>query len=173
MFAKSQLTLEFRQLMNRKRAVDFEEGERLRPRAFRVVEQAQTMSQIAAARRTVRKMLALNGRRPALRLGLVGEIYFTIEQFANGEIEKELNRLGCEVVFERSLYHHILHVLHINLRSARAHRWARRYLEECPGGEAMRTVASRPSSPARGWTASCTSSHSRACPRTSRSRPCR
>lgn len=140
MYAKSQLTLEFRQLLNRKRAADFEEGERLRPQALRIVEQARTMSQIGAARRQLREMFALNGRRPVLRLGLVGEIYFTIEQFANGDIEKELNRLGCEVVFERSLYHHILHVLHINLRSARSHRWARRYLRECPGGEALRTV---------------------------------
>ncbi len=140
MYAKSQLTLEFRQLLNRKRAVDFEEGERLRSRALGIVEQARTMSQVRAARRQLRKMFALGGRRPALRLGLVGEIYFTIEQFANGDIEKELNRLGCEVVFERSLYHHILHVLHINLRSAWSHWRARRYLAECPGGEAMRTV---------------------------------
>ncbi len=140
MYAKSQLTLEFRQLLNRKRAVDFDEGERLRSQALPIVEQAGTMAQIGAARRQLKRMFALNGRRPALRLGLVGEIYFTIEQFANGEIEKELNRLGCEVVFERSLYHHIQHVLHINLRSALSHFWARRYLRECPGGEAMRTV---------------------------------
>jgi predicted nucleotide-binding protein (sugar kinase/HSP70/actin superfamily) len=140
MLAKSQLTLEFRQLLNRFRAVDFDEGERLRPAAFRMVEQARTMSQIRLARREVKRIFALAGRRPALRLGLVGEIYFTIEQYANGDIEKELNRLGCEVVFERSLFHHILHVLHVNPRSAISHRWARRYLRECPGGEAMRTV---------------------------------
>jgi predicted nucleotide-binding protein (sugar kinase/HSP70/actin superfamily) len=48
--------------------------------------------------------------------------------------------MGAEVLFERSLYHHIRHLLHVSPGSAQTQRRARRYLEECPGGEAMRTV---------------------------------
>ena len=55
-------------------------------------------------------------------------------------IEKELGRLGVEVLFERSLYHHIMHLLRIDPGFARSRRLAHRYLRECPGGEAIRTV---------------------------------
>jgi predicted nucleotide-binding protein (sugar kinase/HSP70/actin superfamily) len=75
-----------------------------------------------------------------VRLGLVGEIYFTVEQGANQDIEKELARLGAEVLFERSLYHHLRHLLHTDMSFMRSQRLARAYLRECPGGEAMRTV---------------------------------
>ena len=140
MLAKSRLTLEFRQLLNRKRAVDFDTAEELKPAARVLIDRANSFAAIAAARRELRQRFGLNGRRPELRLGLVGEIYFTIEQFANGDIEQELARMGAEVRFERSLYHHILYLLHVNAGSTRAQRRARRYLRECPGGEAMRTV---------------------------------
>jgi predicted nucleotide-binding protein (sugar kinase/HSP70/actin superfamily) len=140
MLAKSKLTQEFRELLNRKRAVDFEAGEKLKPRALALVERAKSVSEVQRARLRLRRAFNLNGGKPELRLGLVGEIYLTIEQFANGDIEKELARMGAEVLFERSLYHHIRHLLHVSPGSAQTQRRARRYLEECPGGEAMRTV---------------------------------
>jgi predicted nucleotide-binding protein (sugar kinase/HSP70/actin superfamily) len=140
MFEKAALTHEFRALLNRRRALDFEGTEKLKPVALGVVRDARSVSEIRAARRELRQMFSTNGRQPALRVGLVGEIFYMIEQFANGEIEKELARLGVEVLFERSLLHHLRHLLHFDSSYYRSRRLARRYLRECPGGEALRTV---------------------------------
>jgi predicted nucleotide-binding protein (sugar kinase/HSP70/actin superfamily) len=140
MLAKSHLTQEFRQHLNRKMAVDFAGAERAKPQALAVVERAFTMKEIRAARGEVRRIFNLNGAQPQVRLGLVGEIYFMIEQFASQEIEKELGKMGAEVVFERSLYRHIRHLLSSDPAFVRSERLARRYLQESPGGEAIRTV---------------------------------
>jgi predicted nucleotide-binding protein (sugar kinase/HSP70/actin superfamily) len=140
MFTKSILTREFRQLLNRRRAVDFEGAERLKHPALGIVSRARSVSQIRQARRRVRELLGGNGKQPELRVGLVGEIFIAVEQYANHEIEKELARLGVEVLFERSLYHHLRHLLRIDASFFRSQRLARAYLRECPGGEAIRTV---------------------------------
>lgn len=140
MFQKAALTHEFRVLLNRRRALDFAGTERLRPRALRLLDRARTASGIRAARRRLKELMDVNGRRPELQVGLVGEIFYMIEQFANGEIEKELARLGVEVLFERSLLRHLRHLLHLDPSYTRSRRLARRYLRECPGGEALRTV---------------------------------
>jgi len=140
MFGKSLLTQEFRRLLNRKRAVDYAGAEKLRKPALEVLDRVRDFSGIRRARRELRFAFQTNGSRPALRVGLVGEIYFMIEQFANQDIEKQLAKLGVEVLFERSLFHHLMHLLHIDAGYARSSRLARRYLRECPGGEALRTV---------------------------------
>jgi len=103
MFGKSRLTEEFRHLLNRKRAVEFDEAERLIRPALDVIDRARSMTGIRQARRQLKSMFAVNGKRPDVRMGLVGEIYYMMEQYANQEIEKELGRLGVEVLFERSL----------------------------------------------------------------------
>jgi predicted nucleotide-binding protein (sugar kinase/HSP70/actin superfamily) len=140
MVSKSGLTEEFRHLLNRKRAVEFDQAERLVRPALDAIDRARSMTDIRQARRRLRSMFAVNGKRPDVRMGLIGEFYYMIEQYANQEIEKELGRLGVEVLFERSLYRHLLHLLHVDRSYYRSHRLARRYLRECPGGEAMRTV---------------------------------
>ncbi|UCG43202.1 MAG: hypothetical protein JSU73_00895 [candidate division WOR-3 bacterium] len=140
MFERSLLTQQLRQMLNRKRAVDFGGAEKLEKEALRLVKGARNLSDIRRVRRRLKGMTGLNGQRPEVRVGLVGEIYFMIEQYANQEIEKELARLGAEVLFERSLFHHLMHLLHIDRGSYRSRRLAKRYLRECPGGEAMRTV---------------------------------
>jgi len=140
MFEKSRLTQYFRTLLNQRRAVDFAGAERLLPEAIRLVEGAKTVTQIRHARRRLAAMFERDGRRPGLTIGLVGEIYYMIEQYSNQEVEKELARLGVEVVFERTLFHHLLHLLGVDPSYHRSRRLARRYLRECPGGEAIRTV---------------------------------
>ncbi len=137
---KSVLTQEFRVLLNRKRAVDFPAAEGARRRAVALIEGARSISGIRRARRLLPGVFDINGRTPGLRVGLVGEIYFMVEQYANQEIEKELGRLGVDVLFERSLFHHMLHMLKVDYSYHRSRRLAHRYLRECPGGEAMRTV---------------------------------
>ncbi len=140
MLTKSRLTQEFRQYLNRKMAQDFDGAEQAKPKALAVIERAHTLKEIQAARGEVRRIFNLNGTEPQIRLGLVGEIFFMIEQFASQEIEKELGKMGAEVVFERSLYRHIRHLLFSDPAFARSGRLAHRYLEESPGGEAIRTV---------------------------------
>lgn len=140
MIERSFLTQELRQMLNRKRAVDFSGAEKLEKEALGLVKEARSLRDVRRVRQRLRDMMALNGQRPEVRVGLVGEIYFMIEQYANQEIEKELARLGVEVLFERSLFHHLMHLLHIDRGSYRSRRLARRYLRECPGGEAIRTV---------------------------------
>ena len=140
MFERSLLTQQLRQMLNRKRAVDFSGAEKLEKDALRLLKEARSLRDVHRVRRRLKSMMQLNGRQPEVRVGLVGEIYFMIEQYANQEIEKELARLGVEVLFERSLFHHLMHLLHIDRSSYRSCRLAKRYLRECPGGEAMRTV---------------------------------
>lgn len=140
MIARSGMTEEFRRLVNRRRAVDFAGAERALGPAWELIEGARTLGDVRRARAGLRRMLATNGAAPRLRFGLVGEIYMMLEQFANQDIEKELGRLGVEVLFVRSLHRHLLHLLHVDPSYRRSRRLARRYLRSCPGGEALRTV---------------------------------
>ncbi|OYD14540.1 hypothetical protein CH330_08310 [candidate division WOR-3 bacterium JGI_Cruoil_03_51_56] len=140
MLEKSAMTHEFRALLNRKRALDFEEAEKLKRPALGIIERANSVSSIRRARNNLRVMFSVDGRKPSVRVGFVGEIFTMIEQGANQDIEKELGRLGVEVVFERSLWHHLRHLLKIDASYFRSEILARRYLKECPGGEAIRTV---------------------------------
>lgn len=140
MLVRSVLTREFRQLLNRKRAVDFNAAERLKPQALDIIRRAKSIAEVGDARWRLRRMFALNGRQPELKIGLVGEIFFCVEQSANQEIEQELGRLGVEVLFERSLYHHLRHLLRIDASYLRSRYLAKPFLGECPGGEALRTV---------------------------------
>lgn len=137
---KSALTRLFRQLLNRKRALEFSNAERIKNEGLRIIERARTGAELLRARKKLLRLFALNGKSPELKVGLVGEIFFTIDQAANQEIEKELARLGVEVVFERSLYTHLRHLLHIDTGFLRSWWLAKRFLKECPGGEAIRTV---------------------------------
>lgn len=137
---KSLLTQEFRVRLNRLRAVDFAKAERLKPQALRLVESCRSIAETNRARSAIKQLLRADEGKPRLTVALVGEIYMMIEQFANQEIEKELARLGVEVVFQRSLFHHLLHLLRIDIGSFYFQSLAKEYLRECPGGEAMRTV---------------------------------
>lgn len=140
MFEKSLLTQEFRTFLNSRRAVDFAAAEKMKEPAQTLIERARTRTEIRLARREIKRMFAANGGKADITVALVGEIYMMIEQFANQDVERELGRLGVQVLFQRSLYHHLRHLLKIDFGSHRSHRLARRYLRACPGGEAMRTV---------------------------------
>ncbi len=140
LLAKSALTRDFRRLLNRKRTLNFASAELLIKPALNVITAARSLSEIKQAHRTLKAMFNLNGAKRQLRVGLVGEIFFTIDQFANQEIEKKLGQLGVEVLFERCLYHHLRHLLRVDFGYLRSRRLAYSYLQECPGGEAIRTV---------------------------------
>ncbi|MGQ9707584.1 MAG: hypothetical protein ACUVUR_01750 [bacterium] len=140
LLGKSALLRDFRRLLNRKRAVDFEAAERLKGLSLKLIDHARTRAEMRRVRGELSRMFAANGKIPDVRVGLVGEIFFTIDQSANQEIEKELARLGVEVVFERCLYNHLRHLLRSDFGYLRSRRLAHNYLRVCPGGEAIRTV---------------------------------
>ncbi len=140
LLAKSRLTRDFRRWLNRKRAVDFDAAERLKAPALRAIDRARSFREIERTRKEIAQLFALNGKKPVVQVGLVGEIFFTVDQAANQEIEKELARLGAEVIFERCLYNHLRYLLKTDLGFWRSRNLARPYLKECPGGEAIRTV---------------------------------
>jgi predicted nucleotide-binding protein (sugar kinase/HSP70/actin superfamily) len=122
------------------RAVDFVYGEELLRTGLKLIERASTVAQLQRVRRELRPKARLRGEPPRLRIGLVGEVYLMIEPFANAEIEKELGRLGAEVVTERSLYRHIRHLLKSDVAYVQTARYAHRYIGESPGGEVTKTL---------------------------------
>jgi|UniRef100_A0A7V3PTC7 predicted nucleotide-binding protein (sugar kinase/HSP70/actin superfamily) len=140
LLVKSALLRDFRRLLNQKRAVDFAAAEQVKGTALRLIEQARTVGEMKRVRLELHRLLGRNGKIPVVRVALVGEIFYTIDQQANQEIEKELGRLGAEVVFERCLYNHLRYLLHSDFGYQRSRRLAKPYLAECPGGEAIRTV---------------------------------
>jgi predicted nucleotide-binding protein (sugar kinase/HSP70/actin superfamily) len=90
----------------------------------------------------VRNSLSFRGEGAPcpVRIGLVGEVYLLLESFANSELEKELGRLGVEVVTERSLYNHLRHLLKLEPGYYASAWHARRYIGESPGGEVTKTI---------------------------------
>lgn len=139
LFAKSALVELFMTKLRWLRAVDFKQASKFEKEGIRLIESADCFAKILQARK---KFLAFNtnGRKPEITIGLVGEIFFMIEPFANQEIEKELGRLGALVISKRSLYRHLRHLLKIDFTFYRNLIFAYSYLRDSPGGEAIRTV---------------------------------
>jgi|UniRef100_A0A7C3Z1Z0 predicted nucleotide-binding protein (sugar kinase/HSP70/actin superfamily) len=140
LLAKSSLIAEFKELIRKKRAVDFNEAEKLEEICLRKIDRAETFSDIQRVRKEIRKILFVPHHRHLLKVGLVGEIYFMIEPFANQEIEKELAKMGVWVIAKRSLYTHLKHLLKLDWEFVKFYLLARRYLKDSPGGEAIRTL---------------------------------
>ncbi|MCL6612120.1 MAG: CoA protein activase [Peptococcaceae bacterium] len=83
--------------------------------------------------------------RPAIRVGLVGEIYTLLEPFANLDIERKLGRLGVEA--DRSIYlsewvnDHLFMGLVRGIRSSRLYKKsAAPYLRHFVGGHGQETL---------------------------------
>ncbi|MEO0101983.1 MAG: acyl-CoA dehydratase activase-related protein [candidate division WOR-3 bacterium] len=140
LLAKSSLIEDFKELVRKKRAVDFAEAERLEKIFLKKIERAEKFSEILWLKKEIKKILWVEDRGDLLKVGLVGEIYFMIEPFANQEMEKELGRMGVWVLAKRSLYRHLMHLLKLDWEFLKFYFLARRYLKDSPGGEAIRTL---------------------------------
>ncbi len=140
LFAKSALIDEFKDLIRKVRAVNFEKAERLEKIILKRIDQAETFSSIQRLKREIKKMLKRERVNDIPRVALVGEIYFMIEPFANHEIEKELGKMGVLVLAKRSLYGHLKHLLKLDWEFVRYYLFAKRYLKDSPGGEAIKTL---------------------------------
>jgi predicted nucleotide-binding protein (sugar kinase/HSP70/actin superfamily) len=140
LLAKSSLVEAFLGQLRWLRAVDFPSAGKFEKQGVKAIESANRMSEILRTKRQFQH-LTRNGKKPEITVGLVGEIFFMIEPFANQELEKELGRLGVLVISRRSLYRHLKHLLKIDWESYRAPALAYNYLQDSPGGEAVKTVA--------------------------------
>ncbi len=140
LLAKSELIETYLKKLRWLRAVDFEQAAKFEKESIKLIEAADNVSEIRRARRTILGF-STNGKKPEVTLGIVGEIFFMIEPFANQEIEKELGRLGALVLSKRSLFRHLKHLLKIDMESHRSASIAYPYLKDSPGGEAVKTVA--------------------------------
>jgi len=84
--------------------------------------------------------------RKPLKIGLVGEIYLLLESYVNMDIEQYLNKLGCEVHNELSLYKWLKYIFKVDIFGKRAFRnlrkIARPYLSANAGGEAQNNIGS-------------------------------
>ncbi|QGP93518.1 hypothetical protein MGLY_29300 [Neomoorella glycerini] len=106
-WAKLKLLDELEQLATSIRPYELKRGETTRTfrSCLKIIDQARSQKEIAAAREECRQLLQNiprdAGRRP-LKVGIVGEIYVLLEPFMNLEIEKTLGEMG--VVTHRSIY---------------------------------------------------------------------
>jgi predicted nucleotide-binding protein (sugar kinase/HSP70/actin superfamily) len=132
----------FRTLIRRARAIDFELAQEKEKEALRIINAPQDLKAIKNARRALLELFSPFSELPqeAVKVGLVGEIYFMLEPFANHEIEKELAKMKVLVVGQRSLYRHLKHLLHIDALDLKNILYASKYLKDSPGGEAIKTV---------------------------------
>jgi predicted nucleotide-binding protein (sugar kinase/HSP70/actin superfamily) len=140
LLAKSELIEAYLNKLRWIRVVNFKQAAKFERQSIKLIESANSVSKIRQARKTILGF-STNGKKPEVTLGMVGEIFFMIEPFANQEIEKELGRLGALVLSKRSLYRHLKHLLKFDMESYRSASIANPYLKDCPGGEAVKTVA--------------------------------
>ena len=140
LLAKSELIETYLKKLRWIRAVEFKQAAKFEKQSIKLIESANSISEIRRARKTILGFNT-NGKKPEITIGIVGEIFFMIEPFANQEIEKELGRLGAWVLSKRSLFRHLKHLLKIDLESYRSTYIAYPYLRDSPGGEAVKTVA--------------------------------
>jgi len=113
-----------------------------------LIDRAATSRELAeVGKKTVEIMagVAVDNRRPVLKVGIVGEIYTLLEPFVSQQVEWHLGRLGAEV--DRSIYlsewinDHLFLGLVKGLRSNKeACRAAYPYLRHFVGGHGQETI---------------------------------
>jgi len=119
-------------------------------RALALIDGADTLKELAAARIKARELLGgveVDNARPVLKIGIIGEIYTLLDPFANHHIEKKLGELGAEI--DRSIFlsewvnDHLFLGLLKGMRSAKdACRAAHPYVRHFVGGHGQETVGS-------------------------------
>ncbi|MEO0108129.1 MAG: hypothetical protein ABIK62_03020 [candidate division WOR-3 bacterium] len=137
---RSALIAEFDRQVRRLRALDFPRAEAAIGQGLRMLERIAQAGCIPSVRRDLRRLFNTGQKRPEMRIALIGEVYLLSEPFANLDIERQLGRLGVEVVLERSLYNHLRHLLKSEFRFIQTALYARRYIQESPGGEVVKTL---------------------------------
>lgn len=147
LLGRSRLVHQLDNLVRALRPWDFSAAEELLSTGRSVVAATRNLADCQRAARTfvecAQKLTRRHRTVPepgVMRIAVVGEIYLVLEPFANAELEKELGRLGVQVLTERSLYRHIRHLLYSDIGYLTTVFHARRYIGESPGGEVTKTI---------------------------------
>lgn len=142
MIKKSELCENFKNCLRLIRAIDYQKSLIFEKEYLKKVENVKKIKEINLLNRELRNLKRrwLKEREIRLKIGLVGEIYFLLEDFANQELEKELAKFGVLVLSKRSLYRRLKHLLKIDLEFLKTYYYAKRYLTVSPGGEALHTI---------------------------------
>ncbi|MCX5726518.1 MAG: CoA protein activase [Candidatus Saganbacteria bacterium] len=116
--------------------------------ALKVLEDAKTFKEIKNAEIKSAELLnsvPKDSSRNILKIGIVGEVFITLEPFANMGIEDKLSSLGICVDNPMSLFKWLKHIFHLDLFEKAGRRnlskIAAPYLPHNPGGEAQSSVA--------------------------------
>lgn len=142
MIKKSELCENFKNCLRVIRAVDYEKSLTFEKEYLKKIEKVKKIKEINILNKELREIRKkwLRENRIKLKIGLVGEIYFLLEDFANQELEKELAKFGVLVLSKRSLYSRLKHLLKIEIEFLKIYHYAKRYLLLSPGGEALHTI---------------------------------
>ncbi len=142
MIKKSELCENFKNSLRVIRAIDYQKSLIFEKEYLKKIEGVKKIKEINILNKELKelrkKWLKNNGIK--LRVGLVGEIYFLLEDFANQELEKELSKFGVLVLSKRSLYSRLKHLLKMEPGFLKIYYYARKYLSVSPGGEALNTI---------------------------------
>jgi len=143
-FYKMRLCEEVERLSHHYMPYEVEKGATARAykESLRIIDKAQSITEIIRARRQGRKIFSQikkdTSRKP-LRVLIVGEIYVVWEPFVNLNIEQRLGEMGVEVVRKLWLTDNILYRAHLDFlchgNRREALRAAKRYLGYNVGAE--------------------------------------
>lgn len=139
LFKKARLIEKFENLLRIARASDFHYVQKKEGVALKIVREARTGREIQKAESRLKELFRIE-KNHSLKVGMVGEIFFMLDPFANNEIEKELGRMGVRVISYRSLYSYLEGLLKMDFKVMRFKRLAKQYLGESPGGEAEKSI---------------------------------
>ena len=116
--------------------------------ALKILDEAKTFHEIKNAdKNSVELFNSIKKDRSIkpLKIGIVGEVFITLEPFANMEIEEKLSHLGILVHNSMSLYKWLKHIFYLDTFEKTGRRnlakVAAPYLPHNPGGEAQSSVA--------------------------------
>ncbi|MCS7249979.1 MAG: acyl-CoA dehydratase activase-related protein [candidate division WOR-3 bacterium] len=142
MIKKSELCENFKNCLRVIRAIDYQRSLEFEKEYLKKIENAKRIKEINILNKELKRIRKnwLKENRIKLKVGLVGEIYFLLEDFANQELEKELGKLGVLVLSKRSLYSRLKHLLKIEKEFLKIYYYAKKYLAVSPGGEAIHTI---------------------------------
>ncbi|MBM7854688.1 putative nucleotide-binding protein (sugar kinase/HSP70/actin superfamily) [Desulfohalotomaculum tongense] len=128
------------------------ETDRALAEALKEIDRAGNMQELKLAEvrgKEIMNDVAVDSRRPVIKVALTGEIFTLLEPFANLNIERHLGRLAVEV--DRSIYlsewinDHLFMGLLKGIRSTKEYcRSAAPYLNHFVGGHGLETVGSIP-----------------------------
>jgi predicted nucleotide-binding protein (sugar kinase/HSP70/actin superfamily) len=131
----------------RPREIERRSADRALSRSLKVIEETRRFRDLWRAKREVRRILAsvpVNTNRPVLRVGLVGEIFMVLENFANMNVEERLGEMGVEIHRAVWLSDWLNDRFRFKLLRRNQFQWslrkAQNYLRDPSGGESISTV---------------------------------